>query len=189
MSKKYIKILGILVTTYLFPIYYTFGQETPNKITTDSLAKILQAEINILKKIKFSGFIQGQWQMADTIGSPSYNGGTFSGLDNRFNVRKARFKTTYAGDNSQIAFQFDLRETGVFVKEAYFSYTEPFSKSATLTGGIFGRPIGWEVEASSTAMESAERARITQTLFPDESDIGVKLTLQAPKTSPLSFIK
>jgi hypothetical protein len=192
MKNSVLNKIGISSLIGLILCGYSFGQENQPKITTDSLAVIvknIQADVNPLKKLKFTGFIQAQWQKADTIGSPSYNGGNFTGTDNRFNVRKARFKAVYASDNSQIALQFDLKETGVFVKEAYCTYTEPWLKTLAITGGFFGRPIGWEVEASSTAMESAERARITQTLFPDESDLGAKLTIQAPKASPYSFIK
>jgi hypothetical protein len=156
-------------------------------------SKIEQAEsdLTILKKIKFSGYVQAQWQKADTIGTPaSASGGDFKGFDNRFQIRRARLKAAYSGENTQVVFQFDLKDDGsVKVKEAYGIYSEPFLKTFSLTAGIFNRPIGYEVEYSSSTLESPERSRIMQTLFPDECDLGAKLTIQAPKTSPLNIIK
>jgi len=149
-----------------------------------------ETEIGLLKKLKFSGYIQAQWQKADTIGSPSVAGGDFKGTDNRFQVRRARLKAAYSGTNSNIAMQLDLKDDGsVKVKEAYGIYTEPLLNAFSLTGGIFNRPIGFEVEYSSSTLESPERARVLQTLFPDECDLGAKLTIQAPKTSSWNFLK
>jgi hypothetical protein len=162
------------------------------KSATDTiypLVEKLQSDVGILQKLKITGFVQAQWQKADTIGSPSFAGGTFTGLDNRFLVRRARLKGVYTGQNTQVVLQLDLKETGVFIKEAYGIYSEPWLKTFSLTGGFFNRPFGHEVEYSSASLESPERARIIQTLFPDEVDEGAKLTIQAPSTSPFSFIK
>jgi hypothetical protein len=169
------------------------AQETNTESPLDTLAKSvegIQSDLKLLSKIKFSGYVQAQWQKADTIGSPSVAGGNFSGLDNRFQIRRARLKAAYAGENTQVAIQFDLKDDGsVKVKEAYGIYSEPWLKTFAVTAGIFNRPIGYEVEYSSSVLESPERSRIMQTLFPDECDMGAKLTIQAPKTSPWNFIK
>ena len=150
----------------------------------------VESDVSLIKKLKFSGYVQAQWQKADTIGAPSVAGGNFSGYDNRFQIRRARFKGSYSGENTQVVFQFDLKDDGsVKVKEAYGIYSEPFLKTLSLTAGIFNRPFGYEVEYSSSTLESPERSRIMQTLFPDECDLGAKLTIQAPKTSSLNIVK
>lgn len=158
--------------------------------TVYSIVEQSQSDIKDLKKIKFSGYIQAQYQKSDTIGSPSVAGGDFKNLDNRFQIRRARLKAAYTGENTQIVTQFDLKDDGsVKVKEAYGVYSEPYLKTFTATVGLFNRPIGLEVEYSSSMLESPERSRIMQTLFPDECDMGAKLTIQAPKTSSWNFIK
>jgi hypothetical protein len=185
----------LLISTLILSISAILnGQDTNVTNPIDTLSnKMEQAEsdLTILKKIKFSGYVQAQWQKADTIGTPaSASGGDFKGFDNRFQIRRARLKVAYTGENSSVTVQFDLKDDGsVKVKEAYGIYTEPLLKTFSLTGGFFNRPIGYEVEYSSGTLESPERARIIQTLFPDEVDLGAKLTIQAPKTSPFNFIK
>jgi hypothetical protein len=150
----------------------------------------VESEVSLIKKLKFSGYVQAQWQKADTIGTASVAGGDFKGLDNRFQVRRARLKAAYSGTNTTVAVQLDLKDDGsVKVKEAYGIYSEPLLNVFSLTGGYFNRPIGYEVEYSSSLLESPERSRIIQTLFPDEVDMGAKLTIQAPKNSPFNFIK
>jgi hypothetical protein len=179
---------GIMLTV----AYSGFSQEMTTQQAIDTLntkVESVESDVKILKRIKFSGLLQPQFQMADTIGSPSFSGADFKGYDNRFTIRRARLKAVYTGDNTNIVFQLDLKETGMFIKEAYGSYSEPWMKTFTLSGGIMNRPFGYEVEASSSTMEYPERARITQTLFPDECDLGAKLTIQAPKTSPLNILK
>jgi len=59
----------------------------------------------------------------------------------------------------------------------------------SVKAGIFDRPFGHEISYSSSTRESPERSRIFQTLFPDERDVGAMLTLQAPKDTPLDFLK
>ena len=187
MKKMFLAMLGFIA------INIAQAQEEAIKDSVQYLSNKtdnLESEIDALKKIKLSGYIQAQWQKADTIGSPSVAGGNFSGLDNRFQVRRARLKAAYSGTNSTIAMQLDLKDDGsVKVKEAYGIYTEPLLNAFSLTGGIFNRPIGFEVEYSSSTLESPERARVLQTLFPDECDMGAKLTIQAPKTSSWNFLK
>ena len=55
--------------------------------------------------------------------------------------------------------------------------------------GLFNRPFGYDIEASSSERESPERARVFPTLFPEERDLGVKLTLQGPKNTILDFLR
>jgi hypothetical protein len=182
------------VTLMLSSVILLSAQDNSVSNSIDTLnSKIEQAEsdLTILKKIKFSGYVQAQWQKADTVSSPAAaSGGDFKGFDNRFQIRRARLKAAYSGENSTLAVQLDLKDDGsVKVKEAYGIYTEPLLKTFSLTGGFFNRPVGYEVEYSSGILESPERSRITQALFPDEVDLGAKLTIQAPKTSAFNFIK
>jgi len=171
----------------------TFLKAQETKSALDTLpgnVEQLQSGMTLLNKLKISGYIQAQWQMADTIGSQAaFSGGNFSGTDNRFMVRRGRIKFAYTNDFSQYVLQFDVTEKGVGIKDAYVAFTDPWVKFFTVTGGAFNRPFGYEIEYSSSSRETPERSRIFQTLFNQERDLGAKLTLQAPKTSRWNFIK
>lgn len=168
------------------------AQENPNSPTDTiyPLVEKLQSDAGLWSRLKISGYVQSQWQKADTIGSPAkYSGGNFSGLDNRFQVRRGRLKVNYVNDLSEYVLQIDVTEKAVAIKDAYASFTDRWLKTFTLTGGAFNRPFGYEVSYSSASLESPERARIEQALFPNEEDLGAQLAIQAPSTSPFNFIK
>ena len=187
-------IIPIIILSFTFNVV---AQESP-KITVDSLIQIVknvQSDIKTMKNLKINGYLQSQWQKAQSIGAESFSGGDFVssdkryGLDNRFTVMKGRIRINYSGELSQYALLFNITERGMAVKDLYASFTDPWIKTFTITGGAFCRPIGYEVEYSSADLESAERSRIIQTLFPNEEDIGAKLTIQAPVNNPLNFLK
>lgn len=160
---------------------------------SDTLPKYVEqllSNVAILNKLKVSGYIQAQWQMADTINSPAaFSAGDFKGTDNRFMIRRGRIKFAYTNELSNYVLQFDVTEKGVGIKDAYISLTDPWTNYFTLTAGAFDRPFGYEISYSSSTRETPERSRIFQTLFNQERDLGAKLTIQAPKTSPWNFIK
>ena len=159
-----------------------------------------------LKKLKFSGYVQSEWQMSqiDVNGNASQDmkvgGGANAGEKaaavatpgstfNRFGVRRGRLKATYSDFGCTGVVYIDATEKGVVVKEAYASGLDPWLGVLTLKGGLFNRPFGYEIEYSSSSRESPERSRIIQTLFPSERDLGAMVTLQAPKTSPWNVLK
>ena len=184
------KLLLILIAPLSFS-FATFAQETS---TTDTLAKTLESiksDLEQLKKIKLSGYLQPQFQATDSSGAPSYAGGAFpSNTDKRFMMRRARIKLVYEGNWSQYVFQIDAVEgNGFSVKDIYAKFTEPWLKTFSLTMGIMNRPFGYEIGMSSSLRESPERGRMSQIIFPNERDMGAMLTIQAPKTSPLNIIK
>jgi hypothetical protein len=150
----------------------------------------LQSDVTVMSRFKVSGYLQAQFQIADTAGIESVAGGNFpSGIDNRFSVRRGRFKLAYTHELSQYVIQVDATEKGVAIKDAYVSFTEPWLESFSVTAGVFDRPFGYEITYSSGSRESPERSRVVQTLFPGERDLGAKLTFQPPKTSRFNFLK
>ena len=158
----------------------------------------LESEIIKLKNFKVSGYIQTQFQSAQT----DADGMNFK-LANRanayeqseelnygrFGVRRGRIKFTYEDGLVQGVFQPDFSEKGVSFKDVYLSIKDPWVGTNSLKSGIFDRPFGHEIAYSSSRRESPERARITQTLFPDERDLGAMLTLQPAKTSVWNILK
>lgn len=185
-----IKLLAFILI-FACSFHSVFSQEASEE-NTDTIPQAIekiQSDIFLLNKLKVSGYVQTQWQKADTIGISSVAGGDFKGLDNRFNVRRGRLKFAHQGDMSQIVGQLEISEKGVSTKEIYGLFTEPWLQTISITGGLYNRPFGNEVEFSSSSLESPERSRIVQSLFPGECDLGGKLTIQAPKTSNWNVIK
>ena len=165
------------------------SQNGSNDTIPASIEKI-NSSIQVLKKLKISGYIQAQFQIADSTGIESFAGGNFtSGVDNRFSIRRGRVKFLYDNELSQYVLQFDVTEKGVGIKDAYVSFTDPWLRWFSITAGCFNRPFGYEIEFSSNQRESPERSRMYQTLFPGERDLGVKLTIQGPKSTKWNMIK
>jgi hypothetical protein len=147
---------------------------------------VTKTTVDKLAKIKVSGYIQAQWQHADSAGVASVAGGNFParvltgantapGTDQRFQLRRGRLKTTYETATSRYVLQIDVVPTGVAIKDAYATLMEPWLKTFSATAGVFDRPFGHEISYSSSTRESPERSRVFQTVFPGERDLGAKL--------------
>ncbi len=136
-----------------------------------------------LAKLKVSGYIQAQFQYADTMGvQTSFAGSKFDkGTQSKFLIRRGRLKFNYDNGLSQYVLQFDASSAGFEIKDAYVMFTEPWLKMIFGTMGIFDRPFGYEISYSSSSRESPERSRIYQTLFPKEREIGARLSFAADK--------
>jgi phosphate-selective porin len=167
-------------------------QEQP----TDTLARAVQNiadELNKLKRLRISGYIQPQYQYIDSAGAPSVAAGDFvnggSPYYSRFMMRRGRIKFTYEYKNVTFVLQPDITEKGLFMRETYLTVRDPWMNVASLTAGCLQVPFGWEVQYSSQHRETPERARVIQNLFPVERDLGAFLTLQAPKNSALDGIQ
>lgn len=139
----------------------------------------LEFDFGKMGALKISGYIQGQWQWAESKGIAAFgSGGSFnSNTDNRFMVRRGRIKFTYQIGVAQVVFQPDFTEKGVGIKDAYVAVT---SKSKIIGGqvGLFDRPFGYEISYSSSQRESPERSRVFLSLFPGERDLGAMLNLK-----------
>lgn len=171
----------------------TFGQETKTPITLDSLTKSVDAlkqDVDNSKKLKVSGWVQAQFQVAETKGASTFDGGNFlPGQYNRFMIRRGRVKFTYTQKLSQYVLQVNASERGVNLVEIFGKVTDPWTKSLSLTAGMMNRPFGFEIQQSSADRETPERSRYTQTLLPNERDLGGMMTYQPIKGSKLFGLK
>lgn len=165
-----------------------------NTASTDSL-QILMRKINadaeVLKRLKFTGYLQAQFQVAESEGIASFSGGNFPARTNkRFMVRRARLKATYNLKNSGIAIQIDANESGsVSLKDAYLFYNPASLSFMTLSAGLMDRPFGFELKYSSSLRESPERGRMSQLLFPNERDMGFMIALKPSSNSIFRIFK
>jgi hypothetical protein len=187
------KILLLLSAFLLMAGIGSLNAQTPSGQPADTLTATvvkLSKTVQTLDKIKFSGYIQAQYQFADTLGAKSFNGGDFTSASaQRFQVRRGYLKMAYNGKLSTYVLQVNLNERGFTLRDAYFSVKDPWLKAFSLTGGIFFRPFGYELAYSASLRESPESSRITQTLFPNERDLGASLTFQMPDKSKWHPIK
>jgi len=175
-------------------------EELNTKVST------LDNSVRLLQKLKVSGYIQAQYQWAQTSAdgnnfklAKAQNAYETSELKDfgRFGLRRGRFKFTYEDGIASGVVQIDVTDKGiddngrnvVMFKDIYLQVKDPWFGTNMLKAGIFDRTFGYEIAYSSSRRESPERARIFQTLFPDERDLGVALTLQPAKSSPLNIFK
>ncbi len=191
----------IFITIFLISTIYVFGQDTTNIATKEEVQDIkgaveglnesfleVKSTVDALKKIKISGYIQAQYQLADQNGISSFAGGNFpTSAKSRFAVRRGRVKVNYDNTLTQYVLQIDVTQSGVGIKDAYASFREPWLNSFSLTGGIFDRPFGFEISYSSSSRETPERSRLFQTLFPGERELGAKIEF-SQEDGPLSFL-
>jgi hypothetical protein len=146
----------------------------------------MQTDVANLKRLKFSGYIQGRYEWHDDadFGQELRSGTVVNRGTNRFLVRRGRLKATYAGDLSEYVLQIDATGDGVVLRDAEASFLltndNPWIPSATpwelkLTLGQFKVPFGFEVLQSSSDREMMERAAVIRAFFPGERDRGFRL--------------
>jgi hypothetical protein len=137
------------------------------------------------ENLRFTGYIQPQFQVAQSAGAPSYTGGNFSPLSkSRFMLRRARIKLDYLMPSKTrfpqaiFSFQIDATERGVIVRDMFLKLYETRYNLFSLATGLVARPFGYEVNLSSAFRETPERGRMSQILMPSERDLGVMVSFE-----------
>ena len=190
LMKKLISALTLIIGIYSNG--YSQENTTP-QISNDSLNKSITAikkDLDIFKNMKITGWVQAQYQIADTSGAKNLDGGDFpASSNNRFMIRRGRIKFTYTAKNTQYVLQINATERGINLTDFFAKYTEPWTQSFSLTVGVMNRPFGYEILQSSADRESPERSRFTQILLPNERDLGASITYQPPHGKTLHGLK
>ncbi len=141
----------------------------------DSLAEQYaetRTDVAGLKKLKFSGYVQGRAQYNDSP-APIYTG--TAPKDTGFYIRRGRFKAVYDADWSQFALQLDATPSGVGLKEAFARLKLPV-KGVAVDAGLQLLPFGYDVGVrSSSDLDLLERADFAKTFLKGEYDLGVSL--------------
>jgi len=165
--------------------------------TTKEMGKGILSIYQKYDHLRISGYMQPQYQVAQSEGAKSYEGGDFPpNVDNRFMLRRGRIRFDYMhfSDNTkpsvQFAFQFDGTERGVAIRDFWGRVFENNVKLFALTTGMFARPFGYEVNLSSGDRESPERGRMSQILMKTERDLGAMVSLEPrDRKNRLKYIK
>lgn len=179
-----IKRLAALCLVNLLPIC-AVAQNTQEKVELDSLytttkqtPSAISADLGKFGNISLSGYVQAQWQWAESKGiSAIAQGGSFpSESNNRFMVRRGRVKFTYSLGFAKMVIQPDISEKGLKVRDVYINATS-YNKLIGGQIGAFDRPFGYEISYSSSQRESPERSRIYNSLLPGEREVGAMLKM------------
>ncbi len=150
------------------------------------------------ENLRFTGYIQPQFQVAQSKGAKSFGGGDFSSFSSsRFMLRRARIKLDYFITDTKnkwaralFSFQFDATERGVNVRDMFIRLYDGKSHVFSLTTGLFARPFGYEVNLSSAFRETPERGRMSQILMPTERDLGAMVSFEPQdRKHKLGFLK
>ena len=167
-------------------------------LITCLFGSLLKAQDTTFHKFTASGYIHVQYQYAerdaDGFSFKLPNSANPCEQDElkgfgRFGIRRGRLKFAFNDQWVQGAFQTNITEKEISVIDVYVNIKDPWLGTNAIKAGIFERPFGHEVAYSSSRNESPERARIIQAIFPDECDLGVLVSLQAPEKSSLNILK
>jgi hypothetical protein len=183
-----------LFLPFILAAFTLNAQETPTTtVSNDSLLKSFNAikkDVDILKNLKVTGWLQAQYQIADTAGAKNFDGGDFpTNSNNRFFIRRGRVKFTYSGKNSTYVLQLNATERGVNLTEFFAVVKDPWKHAFSMTIGMQNRPFGYEIQQSSADRESPERSRFSQSLLPNERDLGGMVSYTPQKGSKLFGLK
>lgn len=200
ISHKNFHLLKIVIIFFLLGTFSfsAFSQRTINDILDSTTVNNLLVISKKYGAVSFSGYLQPQFQYAQSKGAPAeYQGGNFGeNTDNRFRLRRGRLRADYSLLNEDrtpstyFVFQFDGTEQGVNVRDFWGRYYEHNLELFYFTAGLFGRPFGNELQLSSSNREAPERGRMSQNLMKTERDLGIMLTFNPrKKTSKLKNIQ
>jgi hypothetical protein len=179
----------ILISCLAFILFFpavNFAQLESFKLDdTTGFLKDLSVIRNKYHSLSFSGYLQVQYQYADTSGIQTYNGGNFSAAcNNRFMIRRGRFRMDYERKTETgftkyyFGLQFDGSERGVNIRDMFGRIYENKFHDFVVTIGMFNRPFGNELNYSSVLRESPERGRMSQILMNTERDLGAMISFE-----------
>ena len=183
MVKPWLRHFILLVIGF-FGCYQINAQRYLTDIDSSFFIKdTVRPIIKRFENIIISGYMQPQFQLAESDGAPSFAGGNFSQYSkSRFMLRRARVKIDYLIQTKQnfpqalFSFQIDATERGVIVRDMFVRLFETKRNNFSLSAGLFARPFGFEVNLSSVARETPERGRMSQILMPGERDLGAMIS-------------
>lgn len=156
--------------------------------TTTNMGKGMLSIFKKYDKLKISGYVQPQFQVAEEKGAKSFNGGDFgANVNNRFMLRRGRLRLDYVhfaegkGPSVQFTFQFDGSEKGFFARDFWGRVMENKYQLFSFTIGLFARPFSYELNLGSGDRESPERGRMSQLLTKVERDVGAMISFEPRK--------
>jgi len=194
MRWRRVVFLVLLILVYQF----SYSQYLMDMVdTTKETGRGMLALYKKFDHLRIGGYIQPQFQLAESKGVKAFEGGDFStNVSNRFMLRRSRVRIDYMHFEEgkkpgvQIVFQFDANERGFTVRDVWGRIFENNWKLFSFTTGMFARPFGFEVNLSSSDRESPERGRMSQLFMKSERDLGAMISFEPRKTNAkLKYLK
>ncbi len=198
MPPKLLFSRGLLAALFLLCCHSLKAQFLMDMLdTTKEAGKGLLGIYKKYDHLRIGGYLQPQFQVADTSGARSFEGGNFSPhVNNRFMLRRSRVRIDYAhiydpeGPGVQMVFQFDANERSFTVRDIWGRVFENRYKMFAFTIGMFARPFGYETNLSSADRESPERGRMNQILMKSERDLGAMVSFDVRREKhPLKWLR
>jgi hypothetical protein len=185
MANKFLRTTFIVVLLFLMLPQLSAQRYLTDIDSSFFIKDTVRPLIKRFENLIISGYMQPQFQMAESDGAPSFSGGNFSQYSStRFMLRRARVKIDYLlktkanFPRALFTFQIDATERGVIVRDMFVRLFETKGNNISVAAGLFARPFGFEVNLSSSARETPERGRMSQILMPGERDLGVVFTFE-----------
>lgn len=184
---RQILIKSVFIGFFLFLISITsYSQRFLTGIDSSFFIKdTVRPFLKRFENLKISGYMQPQFQVAQSDGAQSFEGGNFSQFSrSRFMLRRARLKIDYLLTSEKkfpkalFTFQIDATERGVIVRDMFIRLYETKGNFLSVSTGFFARPFGFEVNLGSSYRETPERGRMSQILMPGERDLGVMFSFE-----------
>jgi hypothetical protein len=154
--KFFRKILSVLFCVFLITANVAAQRYLSDLDSSFFIKDTVRPVIKRFENLRITGYIQPQFQKAQSDGAPSYTGGNFSQYSSsRFMLRRARIKIDYILPSklrypkALFTFQIDATERGVIVRDMFLKLFETKRNLFSLTAGLFARPFGYEVNLSS----------------------------------------
>jgi hypothetical protein len=187
------KLFSMLFLAAFMSVYAAYaqgsGDETP--MTPEEIEEtvrglgdrttILEGDVEKLKQIKISGYVQTEWQHYDQKTSLGGRALYSDSRKNLFTIRRGRLKVQHKLGVMKSVIQADFTERGVELKDAYAEFELLPEGEFLVDVGQFNRP-NYEVELSSSARESPERSQVVRAFYPGERDLGFMFTYQPALT-------
>jgi hypothetical protein len=176
-------IVSFFLSTFLFSNSISAQRYLSELDTALFITDTVRPVIKRFENLRFSGYLQSQYQVISEKGAKTFGGGDFSEHSrSRFMLRRARMKMDYLAVSENklpkalFTFQIDATERSVRVRDMFLRIFETKKNNFSLTTGVFARPFGYEVNLSSSYRETPERGRMSQILLPSERDLGVMIS-------------
>ena len=192
MKRKFLVLL--LIAGYSKPANAQFVMDL---VDTSQLSKTILPGANKINHLGISGYIQPQFQIAQSKGAQSYAGGDFGAhVNNRFMINSGRIRFDYLHftenkrPSVQFVFQSEGTEKGVVIRDIWGRLFENKWQVFSFTTGLFARPFSYEINLSSIDRESPERGRMSQILMKSERDVGAMVSFEPRKKDhSLKYLK
>jgi hypothetical protein len=185
---RFLKVLFLVSAISISPTVSAQKLLTDMIDTTTELGKGMLSLYTKFGGVKLSAYIQPQFQWVEEKGAKTFAGGDFPTYsNNRFMLRRSRLRADYDfRDKSDrplvyFVFQVDATERGVVARDVWGRFFENNWQLFYVTAGLFARPMGFEINLSSSERETPERGRMSQILMRTERDVGAMLTLEPRK--------